>query len=180
MVWCLLYVDWSSVLTETLESFAEDRIQGLRQDEVVVLLGYTLGHKELHPLKWVSKRCGVVEEYWHCALLPTLHFKLRIWRHALNRETSPCQVEIAGVHLLSKHLHPFHDGASQTGRCFRVEKLETTGCTCVWTAERPSLSWHYEWLGACHYFSCMLLPCLLWNLLVSVLVLRWYLAAAEV
>ena len=88
-------------MTSHLESLAKDWIEWFCQFEIIVLLGETLGYEQLHTLDRVRSHRSVVKIYRHAALLPTLHFELRIVAHAFDRETGPCKIEVPAINLFS-------------------------------------------------------------------------------
>ena len=105
MMGCLFEVKLSAVLSVGLVRLTEDGIKRLQEYMVVENPAEVCGHHELHSLDWVLRERGPVHVNWQsCRKLSKLH-KQRLGRHALNRETNSCQIEVTTHDFCSHHLY---------------------------------------------------------------------------
>ena len=141
---CLLHVNLRSILAESLVSLAEDRIQGLGECLIIEEPAEVRGYGELHSFDWVSRHRGLPHSHRQRAAKTTHRHQHRLWIHALNGETYPCQVKIAVQYFPSGRLEENKDiitgvVVSLTATISPTALLKSVVCSASLSSKPPQL-----------------------------------------
>ena len=121
MMRCLLQIDFRTILADHLESLTKYWIEWFRKFKIIICLSDALGYEQLQTLKRISCHRSMINIDRHAAMQPTLNLELRIIRHALDWETSPCEIKISGVDLSSQVFYQLANCPSHTRSCFLIK-----------------------------------------------------------